>query len=146
MYFTSVQMFSFYISSFTTDKHSLHLNSVSQHLLFAEFLQILLNIRSNFAFMVIHSVVVQVPDGQSENEPIAMLLMPFTVGLWVVILLMFIAVSVLFYIIGRFSPYEDAQFVGKAATYEGLTLVNSFLYVFSSLTFQGECWCVNMHF
>ena len=83
-------------------------------------------------------VLLQTPDPWNDSESFSILLSPFSPGLWVVILLMFIAVSVLFYVIGRFSPYEDHAFVGKAATYEGLTLINSFLYVFSSLTFQGS--------
>lgn len=82
-------------------------------------------------------ILYKIPSSWTEGEPFALMLTPFTVGLWIMVLLMFIAVSVLFYVIGRFSPYEDHAFVGKAATYEGLTLVNSFLYVFSSLTFQG---------
>ncbi|KAL8620768.1 hypothetical protein ACOMHN_043811 [Nucella lapillus] len=73
----------------------------------------------------------------TDSESFSILLTPFTAGMWVVLLLLFLAVSVAFYLIGRFSPYEDHAFVGKAATYEGLTLTNSFLYVFSSLTFQG---------
>ncbi|XP_041348748.1 glutamate receptor ionotropic, kainate 3-like [Gigantopelta aegis] len=77
------------------------------------------------------------PAGWTNNAPIMLLLRPFTPGLWVVIILFFAGVSVLFFIIGRFSPFEDDQFVGKAATYEGLTLFNSFLYTFSSLTWQG---------
>ncbi|XP_076453751.1 glutamate receptor 1-like [Babylonia areolata] len=77
------------------------------------------------------------PDPWSDKESFAILLAPFTAGVWVLLLLMFVAVSVLFYLIGRFSPYEDHAFVGKAATYEGLTFVNSFLYSFSSFTFQG---------
>lgn len=73
----------------------------------------------------------------TDSDSFSILLSPFTPGVWVVLLLMFVAVSAFFYVIGRFSPYEDHAFVGKAATYEGLTFVNSFLYVFSSLTFQG---------
>ncbi|PVD18748.1 hypothetical protein C0Q70_21299 [Pomacea canaliculata] len=79
-------------------------------------------------------ILYKIPSSWTEGEPFALMLTPFTVGLWIMVLLMFIAVSVLFYVIGRFSPYEDHAFVGKAATYEGLTLVNSFLYVFSSLS------------
>ena len=66
------------------------------------------------------------------------LLSPFSPGLWFLLILLFIAVSTVLYIIGRFSPYEDPAFVGKAATFEGLTLLNSFLYSFSSITFQGD--------
>nr|KAG5690968.1 hypothetical protein BaRGS_027287 [Batillaria attramentaria] len=85
-----------------------------------------------------HKILYKVPDSSSIGEGFTVLLAPFTAGLWVLIFLMFIAVSVIFYVIGRFSPYEDHAFVGKAATYEGLTFINSFLYVFSSLTFQGR--------
>ena len=78
------------------------------------------------------------PDPWNESAPFMLLLRPFTPGLWVVIVILFAGVSVLFFVIGRYSPYEDDQFVGKAATYEGLTLYNSFLYAFSSLTWQGR--------
>ncbi|XP_070213010.1 glutamate receptor-like [Littorina saxatilis] len=94
----------------------------------------------HFTYPVMSSglrILYKVPDPWSEREAFSILLSPFTPGLWVVLLLMFIATSVFFYVIGRFSPYEDHAFVGKAATYEGLTLLNSFLYTFTSLTFQG---------
>ncbi|KAL8612349.1 hypothetical protein ACOMHN_020168 [Nucella lapillus] len=83
-------------------------------------------------------ILYKAPDPWSGgDESFGILLSAFTPGLWVMLLLMFLGVSLLFYVIGRFSPYEDHAFVGKAATYEGLTLLNSFLYAFTSMTFQG---------
>ncbi|RUS84383.1 hypothetical protein EGW08_007845, partial [Elysia chlorotica] len=69
-------------------------------------------------------------------QPVTML-KPFSAGLWILIILMFVVTSLALYAIGRFSPYEDVAFVGKASTFEGLTLSNSFLYVFSTLVLQG---------
>ncbi|XP_076435387.1 glutamate receptor 2-like [Babylonia areolata] len=94
----------------------------------------------DFTFPVMSAglrILYKVPSPWSGGEAFGILLSPFTPGLWIMLLLIFTGVSLLFYVIGRFSPYEDTAFVGKAATYEGLTLINSFLYSFSSMTFQG---------
>lgn len=83
-------------------------------------------------------ILYKAPDSKSgASDSFGILVSPFTPGLWVMLLLMFIGVSLLFYVIGRFSPYEEHGFVSKASTYEGLTLLNSFLYSFTSMTFQG---------
>lgn len=99
------------------------------------------HVAAAFTYPVMSSglrILYKVPSAQTAGDPsFTVLITPFSPGLWVLISLMFVAVSVLLYVIGRFSPYEDHAFVGKAATYEGLTLINSALYVFSSLTFQG---------
>uniref|UniRef100_A0A0B7ALY3 Ionotropic glutamate receptor C-terminal domain-containing protein n=1 Tax=Arion vulgaris TaxID=1028688 RepID=A0A0B7ALY3_9EUPU len=82
-------------------------------------------------------VLYKIPDSWHPGEAMVTILRPFTPGLWVLIVFMFVLASSGLYIIGRFSPYEDIAFVGKTATYDGLTLANSLLYVFSSLVWQG---------
>ncbi|ESO85920.1 hypothetical protein LOTGIDRAFT_130108, partial [Lottia gigantea] len=77
------------------------------------------------------------PNPWANGEPLTVLFTPFSPAVWFMILLVFFGISLFFYAVGRFSPYEDCSFVGKASTYEGLTLINSLLYTFSSLTWQG---------
>ncbi|CAL1533987.1 unnamed protein product [Lymnaea stagnalis] len=79
----------------------------------------------------------KIPDSWHPGEAMVTLLRPFSPGLWVLIVFMFVLASLALYIIGRFSPYEDIAFVGKTSTYDGLTLQNSFLYTFSTLVWQG---------
>ncbi|KAK3746334.1 hypothetical protein RRG08_049738 [Elysia crispata] len=82
-------------------------------------------------------VLAKIPDSWHPGRAMVTMVKPFSAGLWVLIILMFVVASVALYAIGRFSPFEDVAFVGKSATFEGLTLSNSFLYVFSTLLFQG---------
>ncbi|KAK6194497.1 hypothetical protein SNE40_000122 [Patella caerulea] len=83
------------------------------------------------------SILYKPPDPWANAEPLTVLFTPFTPGVWVMVAVVFIGISLFFYGIGRYSPYEDCSFVGKSSTYEGLTLFNSFLYTFSSLTWQS---------
>ena len=78
------------------------------------------------------------PSPWANGEPLTVLLTPFTPATWFMIVLVFVGIALSFYAIGRLSPYEDCSFVGKASTYEGLTLFNSMLYAYSSLTWQGK--------
>ncbi|XP_005102071.2 glutamate receptor ionotropic, kainate 3 [Aplysia californica] len=82
-------------------------------------------------------VLYKIPDSWNPQENTVTLLKPFSPGLWVLIVFMFLLTSCSLYAIGRFSPYEDVAFVGRTATYDGLTLPNSLLYTFSTLLWQG---------
>lgn len=82
-------------------------------------------------------VLAKIPDTWHPGRAMVTMFKPFSAGLWILILLMFVVTSFALYGIGRYSPYEDVAFVGKTATFEGLTLPNSFLYVFSTLVLQG---------
>jgi ABC-type amino acid transport substrate-binding protein len=82
-------------------------------------------------------VLYKIPESWHPSEAMVTILRPFSPGLWVLIVFMFGLASASLYIIGRYSPYEDIAFVGKTATYDGLTVANSLLYVFSSLVWQG---------
>ncbi|CAG5114856.1 unnamed protein product, partial [Candidula unifasciata] len=82
-------------------------------------------------------VLYKIPDSWYPSEAMVTILRPFSPGLWVLIVFMFVLASGALYMIGRFSPYEDIAFVGKTATYEGLNVTNSMLYIFSSLVWQS---------
>ncbi|KAH9513873.1 hypothetical protein Btru_031614 [Bulinus truncatus] len=89
---------------------------------------------------IMHSgyrLLYKIPESWHPGEAMVTLLRPFSPGLWVLIIFMTTLASVMLYIIGRFSPYEDIAFVGKTSTYEGLTMQNSFLYTYSTLMWQG---------
>ncbi|XP_070563523.1 glutamate receptor 1-like [Ptychodera flava] len=66
---------------------------------------------------------------------------PFTVGVWICILVAYLVVGLVIYFLARVSPYEWRALAkrGKVSGYKGrhFNLMNSFWFTFSALTFQG---------
>ena len=72
---------------------------------------------------------------------LGLLVEPFATEQWFAILIAFLLVSILFVIIGRFSPYEWTHVVpGKdtRGARHSFGLRDSFMFTFSTLTWQGK--------
>ncbi|KAK6176143.1 hypothetical protein SNE40_014482 [Patella caerulea] len=83
-------------------------------------------------------LLVKKPEMQWEG--LGILAKPFTHELWFFILLAIIIVSVLFYLISRLSPYSWLKKLpekDRRFAVDTFNLKNSFLFVFSTITWQG---------
>ncbi|XP_076469459.1 glutamate receptor 1-like [Babylonia areolata] len=68
------------------------------------------------------------------------LVRPFSTDFWVLLLIAIVIVGFLFFLIGRFSPYEWVKVPGdrdQRGARNAFSLRNSYLFVLSSLTWQG---------
>ncbi|XP_071085830.1 glutamate receptor ionotropic, kainate glr-3-like [Haliotis cracherodii] len=78
------------------------------------------------------------PTTSMYNQSLLILLSPFTTGLWFMILASFVVASLIFFAIGKLSPYEELQdnpHVGDDIPLT-TTLINAFVYTISSFMHQ----------
>ena len=76
----------------------------------------------------------------AQTTPLATLLYPFSVGVWVLLLVAFLAIGALLYIIDRFSPYGWQRIAGSSDKRHGrqsFNALNSYLFAISTLSWQG---------
>ncbi|KAL5004946.1 hypothetical protein ScPMuIL_018402 [Solemya velum] len=76
-------------------------------------------------------ILIKIPASWNSIQSVFILMAPYRAEVWVIGLLMFVAVSVLFYVIGRYSPSENPR------DRDGLDLNNSFFLSFSAFMLQG---------
>ncbi|KAJ8310327.1 hypothetical protein KUTeg_012192 [Tegillarca granosa] len=67
------------------------------------------------------------------RDDIFLVFTPFSIEIWLIIILAIIGVSIQFFIIGRYDPEELIEKKGHV----NMTLTNSFFFTFSMLTWQG---------
>ncbi|KAJ8310326.1 hypothetical protein KUTeg_012191 [Tegillarca granosa] len=67
------------------------------------------------------------------RDDIFLVFTPFSIEIWLIVILAIIGVSVQFFIIGRYNPEELIEKKGHV----NMTLTNSFFFTFSMLTWQG---------
>lgn len=84
------------------------------------------------------NLLVQKP--QRLDLGLGYLVRPFSTDFWILLLVCIVIVGILFFLIGRFSPYEwikVADDKDQRGAKNAFSLRNSYLFVLSSLTWQG---------
>lgn len=82
-------------------------------------------------------ILAKTPQGLTVSK-FFMLLQPLSAGVWITALVGYVVVSLALYVIWRWSPFEWGSVPTERDVRDSFNLHNSFLYVFSTMLWQGR--------